>query len=93
MNPKQTEDIFSLLIGKCVQTVRRSRNVDISHHPPRADVEGHSDIASLFRSTADGETAHAFGHLGTCFSLLRRSETSHLLLLLLLLPPSFNCCK
>ncbi|KAF0981912.1 hypothetical protein FDP41_011773 [Naegleria fowleri] len=29
----------------------------------RADVEGHSDIASLFRSTADGETAHAFGHL------------------------------
>ncbi|KAL9656521.1 hypothetical protein ABK040_005283 [Willaertia magna] len=29
----------------------------------RADVEGHSDIAALFRSTANGETAHAFGHL------------------------------
>ncbi|EFC50160.1 predicted protein [Naegleria gruberi] len=29
----------------------------------RADVEGHTDISQLFRSTADGETAHAFGHL------------------------------
>ncbi|MFG6466617.1 rubrerythrin family protein [Roseateles sp. BYS87W] len=29
----------------------------------RADIEGHSDIAALFRSTADGETGHAHGHL------------------------------
>jgi rubrerythrin len=28
----------------------------------KADVEGHSDIAALFRSVAEGETGHAFGH-------------------------------
>ena len=28
-----------------------------------ADVEGNSDAASLFRSTAEGETGHALGHL------------------------------
>jgi rubrerythrin len=28
-----------------------------------ADVEGHTDIAGLFRDTADGETGHAHGHL------------------------------
>ncbi|MDA8196198.1 MAG: rubrerythrin family protein [Actinomycetota bacterium] len=28
----------------------------------KADVEGYPDIASLFRSVADGETGHAFGH-------------------------------
>jgi len=29
----------------------------------KADIEGQSDVASLFRSTAEGETGHAFGHL------------------------------
>ena len=29
----------------------------------KADVEGLPEIASLFRSVADGETMHAFGHL------------------------------
>lgn len=29
----------------------------------QADVEGHPDVAGLFRDTADGETGHAFGHL------------------------------
>lgn len=28
-----------------------------------ADIEGHVDIAAVFRSTAEGETGHAFGHL------------------------------
>ncbi len=28
-----------------------------------ADVEGSPDTAALFRSTAEGETGHAFGHL------------------------------
>ena len=28
----------------------------------KADVEGHPDVASLFRSVAEGETGHAFGH-------------------------------
>ena len=29
----------------------------------KADVEGHGDVASVFRSTAEGETGHAHGHL------------------------------
>ena len=29
----------------------------------KADVEGQQDIAALFRSTAEGETGHAHGHL------------------------------
>jgi rubrerythrin len=29
----------------------------------KADIEGRNDVAALFRSTADGETGHAHGHL------------------------------
>ena len=29
----------------------------------KADIEGHSDVAAIFRSTAEGETGHAHGHL------------------------------
>ncbi len=29
----------------------------------KADVEGFSDVAGVFRSTAEGETGHAHGHL------------------------------
>ena len=29
----------------------------------KADIEGYNDIASVFRSTAEGETGHAHGHL------------------------------
>ena len=29
----------------------------------KADVEGQSDVAAVFRSTAEGETGHAHGHL------------------------------
>ncbi len=29
----------------------------------KADVEGQNDIAAVFRSTAEGETGHAHGHL------------------------------
>ena len=28
----------------------------------KADVEGQNDVAAVFRSTAEGETGHAFGH-------------------------------
>ena len=28
----------------------------------KADIEGHADVAALFRSVAEGETGHAFGH-------------------------------
>ena len=29
----------------------------------KADIEGHTDVAGLFRDTAEGETGHAHGHL------------------------------
>ena len=29
----------------------------------KADVEGYPDVAAVFRSVAEGETGHAFGHL------------------------------
>src|SRR6059058_3977716 len=29
----------------------------------KADVEGFNDVSSVFRSTAEGETGHAHGHL------------------------------
>jgi len=29
----------------------------------KADLEGYNDVASVFRSTAEGETGHAFGYL------------------------------
>src|SRR5579884_1175369 len=35
----------------------------------KADVEGYPDVAALFRSVAEGETGHAFGH----FDFLRES--------------------
>lgn len=29
----------------------------------KADVEGYTEVASVFRATAEGETGHAFGHM------------------------------
>ena len=29
----------------------------------KADVEGYTDVSSVFRATAEGETGHAFGHM------------------------------
>jgi len=29
----------------------------------KADIEGYNDVSSVFRSTAEGETGHAHGHL------------------------------
>jgi rubrerythrin len=29
----------------------------------KADIEGYTDVAAVFRSTAEGETGHAYGHL------------------------------
>ena len=33
------------------------------HFAQKADVEGFNDVAAVFRSTAEGETGHAHGHL------------------------------
>ena len=29
----------------------------------KADIEGYNDVSAVFRSTAEGETRHAYGHL------------------------------
>ncbi len=35
----------------------------ISNFASKADVEGYNDVSAVFRSTAEGETGHAHGHL------------------------------
>ena len=35
----------------------------IDEEAAKADVEGENDVAAVFRSTAEGETGHAHGHL------------------------------
>jgi rubrerythrin len=51
----------------------------------KADVEGENDVAAVFRSTAEGETGHAHGHLeymeevgiADWFETLAKAERSH----------------
>src|SRR6202046_3483455 len=49
----------------------------------KADVEGYNDVSAVFRSTAEGETGHAHGHLeyleetGDPATGLRIGETSN----------------
>ena len=41
----------------------RQANRRYLYFAKKADVEGYNDVASVFRSTAEGETGHAHGHL------------------------------
>ena len=38
-------------------------NLRYRYFAANADVEGYNDVSAVFRSTAEGETAHAHGHL------------------------------
>ena len=38
-------------------------NLRYLYFAARADVEGYNDVAAVFRSTAEGEAAHARGHV------------------------------
>jgi rubrerythrin len=38
-------------------------NLRYHYFAKQADIEGYVDVAAVFRSTAEGETGHAFGHL------------------------------
>src|SRR6516225_8811501 len=42
---------------------RESRQRRYLYFAQKADVEGYNDVAAVFRSTAEGETGHAHGHL------------------------------
>ena len=54
----QTEDNLKAAFAGESQANRR-----YLYFASKADVEGYNDVASVFRSTADGETGHAHGHL------------------------------
>jgi rubrerythrin len=60
MTPKgsRTEQNLKLAFSREAEANRR-----YLYFAQKADVEGHTDVASVFRSTAEGETGHAHGHL------------------------------
>ena len=53
----QTEDNLKAAFADESQANRR-----YLYFAQKADVEGYPDVAALFRSVAEGETGHAFGH-------------------------------
>jgi rubrerythrin len=54
----QTEDNLKAAFAGESQANRR-----YLYFASKADVEGYNDVAAVFRSTAEGETGHAHGHL------------------------------
>jgi rubrerythrin len=68
--PKASEFICSTLKGskteenlKAAFAGESQANRRYLYFANKADVEGQNDVAALFRSTAEGETGHAHGHL------------------------------
>jgi rubrerythrin len=47
----------------CNEGERDGLERDYLYFANKADIEGQNDVAALFRSTAEGETGHAHGHL------------------------------
>ena len=60
---------MSLAVSKTLQNLKDAfagesqANRRYLYFAQKADIEGHNDVASVFRSTAEGETGHAHGHL------------------------------
>ena len=54
----KTEDNLKAAFSSESQTNRR-----YLYFAQKADIEGYNDVAAVFRSTAEGETGHAHGHL------------------------------
>ena len=48
---------------KVVFAGERQANRRYLYFAKKADIESQNDVAVLFRSTAEGETGHAHGHL------------------------------
>jgi rubrerythrin len=59
----------ALLGSKTLENLRAAfasesqANLRYHYFAKQADIEGYVDVAAVFRSTAEGETGHAFGHL------------------------------
>ena len=58
LNGSKTQDNFKAAFVGQSQAYRRYR-----YFAQKADIDGHDDGAAVFRSTAEGETGHAHGHL------------------------------
>ena len=48
---------------RCAFASESQANRRYLYFAQKADIEGCSDVAAIFRSTAEGETGHAHGHL------------------------------
>jgi len=48
---------------KSLNGTKTHTNLRYLYFANKADVEGQNDVAAVFRSTAEGETGHAHGHL------------------------------
>jgi rubrerythrin len=66
--PKE-DDLTALKDSKTLQNLKDAfagesqANRRYLYFAQKADVEGYNDVAAVFRSTAEGETGHAHGHL------------------------------
>jgi rubrerythrin len=66
-SPKETT--MSLATSKTLDNLKAAfagesqANRRYLYFAQKADVEGYNDVAAVFRSTAEGETGHAHGHL------------------------------
>src|SRR3546814_3704361 len=58
LNGSKTEDNLKAAFAGESQANRR-----YLYFAQQADIEGYNDVAAVFRSTAEGETGHAHGHL------------------------------
>ena len=58
LKDSKTEDNLKAAFAGESQAYRR-----YLYFAQKADVEGYNDVATVFRSTAEGETGHAHGHL------------------------------
>ena len=67
--PRTRETPISLATSKTVENLKAAfagesqANRRYLYFAQKADIEGYNDVAVVFRSTAEGETGHAHGHL------------------------------
>src|SRR3989344_8665153 len=68
-SPPPRENSMSLASSKTIENLKAAfagesqANRRYLYFAQKADVEGYNDVAAVFRSTAEGETGHAHGHL------------------------------
>ena len=60
MSPKGSRTEANLIAAFASESQANRRYL---YFAQKAEAEGHADVAAVFRSTAEGETGHALGHL------------------------------